>query len=149
MLWNITSSLYIRVKVWTGAGGCQFTDSAALLPWEPEIPACIGVWRRMAQISILQPQHYHQTWELRQGSECRGWISWIGGEEEQQERERERESIKRIGIDPDMSSTLLITTMFSYSDEGRIKGKGKEPHLIFSIHMTPLSMSLVTDKTGY
>lgn len=41
MLRNITMSHYYRVKVTTGIVGCQFTNSAALLPWEQEIPICV------------------------------------------------------------------------------------------------------------
>lgn len=61
-LWNIMLSLDIRVKVSTGTGGCQFTNSAALLLWEPQIPICVGVWRRTSHISILQIQCCQNNW---------------------------------------------------------------------------------------
>lgn len=73
--WWASISVY---QVLTSTGGCQFTNSAASFPWEPQILICVGVWSRMAHISILQLQFYLKMWEEMQSrrierAEFYGW----------------------------------------------------------------------------
>lgn len=75
--WWASISVY---QVLTSTGGCQFTNSAASFPWEPQILICVGVWSRMAHISILQLQFYLKMWEEMQ-SRRTGRAEFYGWEE--------------------------------------------------------------------